>query len=379
MKLSQQSPIANLDELKIHLQYAIGLELTTIPLYLTAWYSIPEGENTSASQVIRSVVMEEMLHMALAANVLNGIGGVPSTALIQGCESGDPIPKFPAKVMFLDGLPTLHLYRFSPDALDTFLIIEHPDDNGPAPKDHSYSSIGAFYYAIKKGIETHCDDKTFADARRARAGCQIEPEQYYGGAGKLITVFDQETALDAIDKIVTEGEGSPAVTLSQTAEAHAQRHDGDIDFEGISAAEEVSVKDGDVLADGWRMYSHYARFKELRVGRRYRPDQRIGEDPAGSAIPVNWDDVYPMAPDPSISKYADAGTEVVCAVTNCSKTYTRLIDILYRSFNGDSGQVRDAAIVMYELKNQALALMKTPSPLPSEKGMTIGPSFDYLR
>ena len=31
-----------------------------------------------AAELIESVVMEEMLHMVLAANVLNAIGGTPS-------------------------------------------------------------------------------------------------------------------------------------------------------------------------------------------------------------------------------------------------------------------------------------------------------------
>ena len=37
-----------------------------------------DGATLEAADVIRSVVMEEMLHMALAANVLNAIGGSPS-------------------------------------------------------------------------------------------------------------------------------------------------------------------------------------------------------------------------------------------------------------------------------------------------------------
>ncbi len=72
-------PIGTLAELRDHLQYAIGLELTTIPAYLCALYTIVPGANTAAYEVIESVVLEEMLHMALAANVLNAIGGAPST------------------------------------------------------------------------------------------------------------------------------------------------------------------------------------------------------------------------------------------------------------------------------------------------------------
>nr|MCU0322110.1 ferritin-like protein [Chitinophagaceae bacterium] len=55
--------IKTIDSLKKHLQVAIELEHSTIPPYLCALYSIKEGTNVAASQIIRSVVIEEMLHM----------------------------------------------------------------------------------------------------------------------------------------------------------------------------------------------------------------------------------------------------------------------------------------------------------------------------
>ena len=68
------------DRLKELLEAAVKLELSTIPPYLCALYTIhPEG-NDEAKLVIRSVVVEEMLHMVLAANVLNAIGGDPRVA-----------------------------------------------------------------------------------------------------------------------------------------------------------------------------------------------------------------------------------------------------------------------------------------------------------
>ena len=60
------------------LQHALMLEHATIPAYLCALYSIEDGTNVEAAEIIRSVVMEEMLHMVLVANVLNAVGGEPS-------------------------------------------------------------------------------------------------------------------------------------------------------------------------------------------------------------------------------------------------------------------------------------------------------------
>ena len=69
--------ITTLNDLRAHLQWAIELEHATIPPYLCALYSIKPGKNTDAAAAITSVFVEEMLHLTLAANVLNAIGGAP--------------------------------------------------------------------------------------------------------------------------------------------------------------------------------------------------------------------------------------------------------------------------------------------------------------
>ena len=51
------------------------IELYTIPPYLCALYSIKDGTNREARDVIQTVVMEEMLHMALVANLLIAVDG----------------------------------------------------------------------------------------------------------------------------------------------------------------------------------------------------------------------------------------------------------------------------------------------------------------
>lgn len=55
------------------LQKALQIEHSTIPLYLTSLYSI-RNQSSFEATVLRSVVMEEMLHMVQAANALNAIG-----------------------------------------------------------------------------------------------------------------------------------------------------------------------------------------------------------------------------------------------------------------------------------------------------------------
>ena len=71
--------IATLESLREHLQWAIELEHFTLPPYLCALYSLDAIRNPEASEVVASVLVEEMLHMTLAANLLNAVGGRPTT------------------------------------------------------------------------------------------------------------------------------------------------------------------------------------------------------------------------------------------------------------------------------------------------------------
>src|SRR5678816_3848708 len=71
-------------DLHHHLQHALDLELWTIPLYLTALYSIkdlhrkPHSEYPDAAKLIFSVVIQEMLHLELVCNISNALGFSPS-------------------------------------------------------------------------------------------------------------------------------------------------------------------------------------------------------------------------------------------------------------------------------------------------------------
>ena len=83
--------IKSIEDLHEHLQWAIELEHATIPPYLCALYSIKDGSNIESVEVIQSVFIEEMLHMALVANIMIATGGSPKL----------DYPEFIAKKMFL--------------------------------------------------------------------------------------------------------------------------------------------------------------------------------------------------------------------------------------------------------------------------------------
>jgi Ferritin-like len=379
--------IDTLEELHAHLQYAIGLELTTVPAYLCALYSISPGSNSAARETIQSVVLEEMLHMALAANVLNAIGGAPSADPVDGGAS--PVPVYPARVPYIRGIPNIHLQAFSPVALDEFIAIEHPARRRRrwCGRGKRYASIGGFYEAIEQGLQRLGTPEVFTEARQKRSRCQVSGHDYYGGAGTLIEVTDLKSAKAALREIRTEGEGLPRDALDKTAKddlavgiQNPLRLKGlgpyDVNDAGEFVVDDELVVDGDVLPYNWKMYSHYARFMEIRHGQRYFPDQPVREKPRGAILPTDWDAVRPMAIDPSTQRYR--GTWAYEPMMACNRTYTALIDMTYAGFNGEQKRLRDAVGLMYELKYQADALFNTPSPLECEPGRTLGPAFEYL-
>src|SRR5215471_9110418 len=96
------------ESLREHLQWAIALEHATIPPYLCALYSIRDGHNEEAAEVIRSVFMEEMLHLTLAANILNAVGGEPRI------DTPAMLPSYPMYLPHSNRAFLVSLQKFSP-------------------------------------------------------------------------------------------------------------------------------------------------------------------------------------------------------------------------------------------------------------------------
>ena len=67
----------SVENLREDLQTAIELEHSTIPPYLTALASIKYNYNPEIHSIIKTIVIQEMMHLALAANILNAVGGSP--------------------------------------------------------------------------------------------------------------------------------------------------------------------------------------------------------------------------------------------------------------------------------------------------------------
>lgn len=350
-------PITSVAELHRHLYAALQLEHATIPPYLTALYSIYPGTNSHALQIIRAVVVEEMLHLTLAANILNAVGGTPDLT------RPDFIPEYPA---FLPDGETdfqVDLQRFSRAAVETFLKIERPahaPHEGarvvrrkgagrkmlPAARvaddpDLHFYSIGEFYQDISRGL-------AFLQEEKARKGeqlfvgdpaRQVTPDFYYSGGGEMIPVADLESAQAAIRLIAEQGEGIGG---------------GIFDYEG-----EIS---------------HYYRFQQLKLGRFYQPGDRP-DHPSGGPVDVDWDAVYLVKTNARLANYPE-GSEVRAAALEFNGFYGSFLELITRAFSGQPQLLIEAVGEMFRLKEAAYQL--TRNPIGGTRGVNAAPTFEMV-
>lgn len=325
--------IENLDSvqgLRDALGNAIRLEHATIPPYLYALYSLKRGGNGAIRRLVRSVVMQEMLHMTLACNILNAIGGRPAI--------DDPtlIPSYPGPLPGgVEGTLIVPLERFSIDLVTrVFMGIEAPENPlvfesralAPAPV-----TIGMFYAKIGEQLKAQGPSVFTGDpGRQVTEGFPSD---------ELVAVTGVESALKAIEIIVEQGEGTPQSPLD--------------------------------LEHG---LAHYYRFQEISMGKTLTPDPtapggfRWGDPP----IPFDPDGVWPVVSNPKASSYP-AGSTPAKACNTFNYTYTSLLKSLHDVFNGRPERLDAAIGLMESLKEQAEAMMEIALP----DGTHAGPSFEW--
>ncbi len=331
--------IDTIEELQKKLQGAMTVEHFTIPPYLCALYSIKEGTNDEAVKIIRTVAVEEMLHMVLVANLMNSLGMKPE---ISGkslvANYPEPIP---------NGAPDfiVSLLKFSKESINTFLRIEKPAKEDAKPEVNNFHSIGQFYEAIRESLEwlegkAREKGETIFIGDKAK---QVGPEHYYGSGGNLTKIHNLEDANTALDEIVGQGEGI----------------DGTIN---------VPLNEGEEFA-------HYFRFNQIFYERKYTQGDEAKNPPTGAAMKVEWNDVYNMEPNPKMDKYKD-NPWILEKVVAFNRAYMRLLDNLHKTCNGTPTALKDEGIpIMYQLKTLAIELMKIPS---GNGNYTVGPTFEYV-
>jgi len=249
---NQEKP--TIDSIQNRLQTAIQLELATIPPYLTAMWSINSDDPKSkeAKNAIRSVFMEEMLHMVLAANLLLSINGevrlkeenIPSYPLdmtFTNDEIANKIKEIRQSLLaskmitkedfnkFLDKRNfKLNLEKLSLNSLLSFLKVELPNEKDVKDTKSKIASvtaakgfediilpkytIGDFYKSIiqdlkELGIETY------------KVENQLTEDYFWQGRDEIVVIKNFEDAERALKIIADQGEGAD-VDISNLPTSH---------------------------------------------------------------------------------------------------------------------------------------------------------------
>lgn len=227
--VSAEHPIKSIKELQFHLANAAAVELSTVPLYLYAAYSIKTSgysqwsPGVSAFRTIRSVVIEEMLHLCLARNLLVAIGG--------DMKLHDPeiVKSFPTPMLHREPKLCLHLAPASKELMrEVFIPLELPEwkPEGAWMAQETfdpifYETLGEFYNAIEEGFKKFADkaeygDQLFGDEDTKLKRSLLQYGRAYwndDGGGQPIIVKDLTTAKQAINTIVEQGEGAKRNTV----------------------------------------------------------------------------------------------------------------------------------------------------------------------
>ena len=330
---SEPSSVADVQAL---VQGAIDIEFATLPPYLYASLTILPDTNAPAKSRLQSVIMQEMIHMCLACNIMNAIGG---TAAINPPAYPGPLPGD------VGGTLVVHLYPFSEAAMAQGMAIESPlEPIDPrvlkaAPEDASVT-IGEYYERLKGALQALPPSAWTPDRN------QIDDAQFF--QGQIFAVNDCADACNAIDQIVSEGEGTPRTPENQGSP---------LDFQN--------------------MLAHYYRFWEIEKNQVLEKDVSAGASDSGymwgGTLGVDWSAVYPAITDPELYDFSQEPDAVQLAQARCNGAYTAMVDALRGAFSGGTGELGVAVRAMFELRMAAMQALNTPM----KDGSVAGPAFIY--
>jgi CDGSH-type Zn-finger protein/uncharacterized Fe-S cluster protein YjdI len=208
---------------------AAELEHNLMCTYLYAAFSLKDGEADGLTaeeaaavsrwrQVLLSVAIEEMGHLAAVWNISSALGASPRVG--RG--------NFPLDPGYLPACVVVKLAPFNAETLQHFVFLERP--HGSTERDGAgftyerayvrgvggarltplgvdYDTVGTFYGAVGQGLRALVERYGEADAFGGDPGLQLSPaEVSLAGAKPVICL---KTALAAFDAIVTQGEGAP--------------------------------------------------------------------------------------------------------------------------------------------------------------------------
>ena len=302
------------------------------------------------------VAVEEMLHLTLAANLLNAIGGTtrPDRPGFRAALSRHA-PRRRGR------LHRSISSRFSKQAIETFLKIERPADGGdrdqahaaepavrratafatvPGTPDLNFYSIGEFYEEILRGLDYVCTSNGRRDVHAATPPRQVTAEYYYSGGGKLFPVTDLGSAEEAMQLIVEPGRGlGPAVSTTTRASSRTTT--------ASSNSSSASTT---------------------------RPATRRAT-PTGPPVKVDWDAVYPIKTNAS-SATTPEGRELHARRRGLQRRLRQFPRPADQALQRQAGKLflDEAVPKMFRISNRINQLMR--NPIPGWLGVNAAPTFE---
>lgn len=304
------------------LSIAIRLELSTLPPYLLALWSI-EDEGHPVAKSIHEIIREEMLHFGLACNMLVAVGGTPRVA------NAGFVPKYP------DRLPggvrpnvLVSLRKLTKAQARVFMEIERPYRPVTPDEGEPDETIGQFYDDLLDAFRALSDSVKLDTAR-----------QLDYGSLRLFKIDSLDSVERAISIINAQGEGS------------------------ASSPEE-----------GPEDLAHYYRFGEIHHERRII--RKSAGDWAFEGETLELPKVYNVAEIPGGGyKPEDATPEAWELITRFDAAYSDMLRSLESAWmHGNASALGQAVGHMFSMRAAGRALVK----LGLNDVENYGPCFRYV-
>ena len=329
----------NKDSLVRQLQTALRLEWSTLPAYLTTLYSIPHGCNVEIYNLIRLIIMQEMFHFALVGNLLIALGEVPEIDSPNFAPSyPGPLPGcvLPGVEVTLEKLSLQHIH-------DVFMMIELPTHTKVIDNMNNQDlfTIGAFYDEIRSCINDSND--TIFDKSTEKLQVKWKHWDPNSIVGTLSAITDKQSAIAAINTIVSQGEGT-----------------------GLLNPMDISDK----------TYAHFFQFEEIYCGRHIKQVSNNTYSYSGHPIFFDPMGIAPMRSNPN-TRYLPRNTLCYTESRTFHTAYRNFLRKLQEVFNGKAGGKPDDIFVAIELMEALQLNAKRLMWIDFDGTQTCGPVWDY--
>ena len=411
--------IENVEQLKDYLQVAIQLEHAVIPPYLTAAYSAKIEANRPSIDIIRAVAKEEMLHLTLAANLLNAIGGQPDLI------SPGFVPPYPTHLPTGQDDFDVGIEKFSNHALKIFLEIERPTSLKSERAEivqHIQKTVPISYRDIDQSMLENENPmvpiaKVGDDKYELHYNIAVVPHNHLTAKRKAISEAGHSLVPRVPAKSSTEnrtelhywniGEFYKAIHLGfvelankmemkalfigdpkrQVGPKYYYSAGGEsmvvTDLKSALVAIDLIAGQGEGsnhrVYDGEGELAHYYRFDQIQKKRYYRDPNKDGtgdepDHPQGGKIPVDMDSVFPIKANAKVADY-HGHPELEEHALLFNGQYKHFLEKLNTAFNGHPELLEGRVLIaeMFRIKAAMERLIHNPIPGTDENA---APTFE---